>query len=431
MSRRITALSVLLFTTLAACNRTPPPVVAVPTPTPAPAPTPTPTPVPTPTPTPEPTPTPTPYVPMKSLLTGSMFSGINFHANLETSVGTTATADRQNNESYTVEVNVKVKVPKPHTSLEELHKLNQKLGTLLPGLPQMLTSAKVSPEFDELYRRKVTLLRNNLNRLDGLLTRHNFYDCETILQLESPLTKRRALLIQADMDVDTDGSDGDRLPIVDGSSRTYQPFTSYHWSKLTPTPNPCTPVWEKRIAETDAKIKDAKTAAANLPQLRADLSRLRAELRDLQSNSYLIGAADPFIVLPLSMFDKKKTPYTPSTGDYCVVIVGELMMPAIIGDGGPTTKIGEASLRICKQVSARASGEFRPVADLKATYVVFPSSGDRPWAPPNLDQWRTRCEALLQEIGGFTGELVKWEDTSRPAAPESPAPTPAQKPTGN
>ncbi len=410
MSRRITALSVLIFTALAACNRTPPPVVIAPPPIPTP--TPTPTSAPTPTPIPEPTPTPTPFVPMKSLLTGSMFNGITFHANLETSVGTTATAERQTNESYTVEVNVKVKVPKAHTSLEELRKLNDKLDTLLPGLPQMLTTAKVSPEFDELYRHKVTLLRNNLNRLDGLLTRHNFYDCETILQLESPLTKRRALLIQADMDVDTDGSDGDRQSSVDAGSRTYQPFTSYHWPKLTPTPNPCTPLWEKRIAETEAKMKDPKNTAL-LTQLRADTSRLHAELRDLQSNSYLIGATDPFIVLPLSMFGKKKTPYTPSIGDYCVVIVGEMMMPAIIGDGGPTAKIGEASLRICKQVSARASGEFRPVGELKATYLVFPGTSDRPWSTPNLDQWKTRCDALLQEVGGIQGELIKWE------APES------------
>jgi hypothetical protein len=266
---------------------------------------------------------------MKSLLTGSMFSGINFKANLETSVGTTATAERTTNDSYTVEVNVKVNVPKAHQSLEELSKLNNKLGALLPGLPQMLTTAKVSPEYDELYRHKVTLLRNNLNRLDGLLSRHNFYDCETILQMEHPLTKRRVLLIQADMDVDTDGSDGDRMPVVDGASRTFQPFTSYHWAKRTPIPNPCTPLWEKRVADLDAKIKDPKTVPGILPQLRADLSRLRTELSDLRATSYLIGAADPFIVLPLSMFGRKKSAFTPSIGDYCVVIVGELLLPAI------------------------------------------------------------------------------------------------------
>ena len=64
-------------------------------------------------------------MPRKILQTGSLFNGINFKTHFETLTGSTATADRDASDSYTVEVTVKVKVPKPHQSLEELKKLNK------------------------------------------------------------------------------------------------------------------------------------------------------------------------------------------------------------------------------------------------------------------------------------------------------------------
>lgn len=359
---------------------------------------------------------------MKSLLTGSIFNGIHYKANLETSIGTTATTERNTTDAYTVEVNVKVKVPKAHQQMDELQKLNDKLGTVLPGLAEMLTTAKVSPEFEELYRNKITSLRSNLNRLDQLLSRHNFYDCETILDLQHPVTKRKAVLIQADMDVDTDGSDGDRILPADGSSRTFQPFTNYHWDKKTPVPNPCVAVWEKRIVENEAKIKDPKNAP-DAPKLKADIARLRSEMKDMQMFSYLVGAADPFIVLPTAMFGKNRDGYTPAIGDYCVVIVEGILYPAIIGDKGPPAKMGEASLRICKQISAKANGGNRAVNDLRATYLIFPGTAEK-LATPNLPQWRTRCEALLNEVGGIAGELFTWQDITQPSVPPTPPPVP-------
>ena len=90
--------------------------------------------------------------------------------------------------------------------------MNPELPRLLPGLAAMLTPDSVSPFFKELYDTKLKNLRENLVRLDQLLSRHNFYDCQTVLQLRHPETKRRAVLLQADMDVDADGSDSDRLP---------------------------------------------------------------------------------------------------------------------------------------------------------------------------------------------------------------------------
>ncbi len=100
----------------------------------------------------------------------------------------------------------------------------------------MLTPDSVSPFFKELYETKLKNLREDLGRLDQLLSRHNFYDCQTVLQLRHPETKRRAVLLQADMDVDADGSDADRLPAGSGTSPNFQPVTSYRWPKKSAIP---------------------------------------------------------------------------------------------------------------------------------------------------------------------------------------------------
>ncbi len=412
------------------CERKPQPQPQTPTPaptsTPSPTPIPKPMPEPTPAPTPEPTPTPTPtpYVPQKTLNVGSIFNGIHFKAKLETVDGTTATADRNASESYAVEVSVKVAVPKPHRSLAELSKLNEQIGKVMPELEAMLATAKVSPEFDDFYRRKVTSIRSNLDRLDQLISRHNFYDCETMLELTNPQTKRKALLIQADMDVDTDGADGDRMPTFDTTSRTYQPMTTYRWKKRTATPNPCVAIWEKHIADNDAKIKDPKNAG-EVPRLKADSSRLRAEIADMKGHSFLIGSMDPFVVLPGFMFSGRKNGFTPHMGDYCVVLAGDVFYPAIIGDSGPSTKIGEASMRICREINPASNGAVRAVNDLKVTYIVFPGSGEKESAPPDLLLWQTRCEALLKELGEYRGKFFLWQQPPPPPPTPTPAPAPA------
>jgi hypothetical protein len=141
----------------------------------------------------------------------------------------------------------------------------------------------------------------------------------------------------------------------------------------------------------------------------------------MQMFSYLVGVADPFIVLPTAMFRKNRDGYTPTIGDYCVVIMDGTLYPAVVGDKGPQAKMGEASLRICKQINARANGGNRPINDLKATYLIFPGTAEK-LAPPNLAQWRTRCEALLNEVGGIGGELFTWQDITQPSVPPTPPP---------
>ena len=261
-------------------------------------PTPPATPVPMPTPPPVPTPPPPPYVPNKKLETGRIFNGMQYKVTLETEHGTTATRDREVPENYTAELTVRVKVPKPHTDIEELKRLNAQLPELLPVLPQLLERAKVSPFFDDLYRLKCANLQASMNRLDNLLTRHNFYDCETILELQNPETKRRALLIQADMDVDEDGSDPDRIPEVDGSSLTFQPFTSYRWLKKTDRVNPFLAGREARLAKARVELAMPGLAPARANDLKATIDQIEKEIYSLTRYTFLVGSVDPFIVLP-------------------------------------------------------------------------------------------------------------------------------------
>ncbi len=372
-----------------------------------------PTPAPVPTPTPAPTPPPPPYVPSKRVEVGKMFNGAQVRVSLETEMGGSATAVRSETASYEVDVKVRVKIPKPHKSLEELAKLNERLPALLPGLPALLDGAKISPLWDDLQRIKTDQLRNSLKRFDTLLSRHDLYDCETVLELQHPDTKRRALLIQADMDTDDDGSDSDRVPEIDGSSATFQPFTSYRWAKKTATPNSFIAPRETKQRQYETELATPNLNPARAKELKSAITKLKSDISDLKQYSFLVASTDPYVVLPLSMAGKK-SPFAVAIGDYCVVAHGNALYPAIVGDAGPAFKIGEGSLRLCQQLNSQSNSNNRPENDLKVTYLVFPGSAE-PADAPDLAKWRARCEKLLGEIGGFGGELFAWPDLVKPA----------------
>lgn len=135
--------------------------------------------------------------------------------------GGLASAERVDNDSYTVEVTLRARLPRPATSLEDLLGNDPTLVEVFPKLPDLLKTATVSPFHEKFYELKTNDLQRRLSRLDAVLSRHNFYDCETMLELENPETSRKALLVIADMDVNTDGSDGDRNVEVDGSSEFF------------------------------------------------------------------------------------------------------------------------------------------------------------------------------------------------------------------
>ena len=384
-----------------------------------------------PSPTPIPTPTPV-FVRQKKFATSKLFNDMEVHTKLESEPGGTATQERETPESYGLELSVKVKVPRPNQDLEALTKLNKALPQVLPGLAGMLKEAKVSEKYEALYGRKLAQLQRNLSRLelDLLLSRHNFFDCETILELRDPTTHRTAVLVQADMDVDTDGSDPDRLPAVDPSDPTFQPMTSYRWPKQTPLSNPFLPSRLARFHVLEAEAAHAKKMGEpRLQALREAVNAARYEVDQLKTQSFLLAATDPYVVLPGLLTEGMSPAFQPRVGDYCAVIHGETIYPAIVGDVGPRELVGEASLRLGKEINSETTALHRAESNLKVTYVFFPDSADIPFGPPDLPKWRARVEALLHEIGGYGGTLHTWTNLSKPAPTPTPPPTPTPTPT--
>jgi Fungal chitosanase of glycosyl hydrolase group 75 len=353
--------------------------------------------------------------------TARLFSGITVHAAVDPTPGGAASDERADPQSYVLDLKLHARVPAPNKTIEELAKVSPDLPRLLPGLATMLTPDSVSPFFKELYDTKLKLLQQNLVRLDQLLSRHNFYDCQTVLQLRHPESHRRAVLLQADMDVDADGSDSDRLPAGSGASANFKPVTSFRWPKKSPIPNPYLPAMEEKVKRYEGELSAKGTAPERKRELKGAISELRDEMESLKRYSFLIGATDPYIVLPsgLGKADGGKV------GDYVVVVFGDRIFPAVVGDIGPSDKTGEASLRIAKEINAMATPNNRPVSDLKVTYLIFPGTAETPFGPPDLEKLQVRCEALVKEIGGATVPLHHWENI----IPPLPTPTPSPSPT--
>lgn len=345
--------------------------------------------------------------------TGMMFNGLQYHWNVEKEPGTTAAREREVDDSYRLELHLRIREPRAATTMEDLAVVNARLPELIPSLPGLVERAKVSPAFARLYELKFDWLNARLRRLENILSRHNYYDCDTILELEHPDTGRRALFIQSEMDVNVDGSDGDRNVEVDGSGQFFQPQTSYRWRKKTDRPNPfLAPLLERRAA-AEKEMKDPSIKPDRVRELREQIERFTVQSRDLERWSFLVSETDPFIVIPGFML-RGDGPYVPKMGDYAVVIHEDQIYPAIVGDAGPSYKMGEASLRLCKQINDTGTPLARPVSDLHVTYLVFPGSAESERDAPDLELWHERCAALLAELGAPDAVLHRWEDIVPP-----------------
>ena len=373
---------------------------------------------------PPPPPLPNAYVPRKSVAVSELFNGIKIQTKLQSTVGGRAAAERSRDEAYQIQFSVDVTVPSPSTTLPELESLNAHLSKALPGLVEMVPTARVSGFYHKLYELKQQMVEKNLTQLDKPLSRHNFFDCETILELRHPASDRRVLLMQGEMDVVADGSDGDRMGSFDDyvfASSNFQGTTSYSWKKRTKQANPLIPKYEERLKEAEKKLA-AATGSAVKKSLAGDIDFYRKTLVSLKTTSFLIASEDPFIVLPLSLRGYGEVQeFAPQLGDYAVVMSGNKLLPAIIGDYGPREKMGEASLRIAKEINEKATPYVRPESDLKISYLIFTGSADKPFGPPDYARWHQRCSELLAEMGGV-GEgygLHQWED--RLQAPVTPA----------
>jgi Fungal chitosanase of glycosyl hydrolase group 75 len=350
-------------------------------------------------------------------------SGIPFKTEMKVQKGGIASKERLDAASYTASYQLAVRLPAAVRTLTELEVSNPALSKMLPGLVPLIAKSEVSPWFAKLYEKKASRLRQDANTLNELLTKHNLYDCETLLQCKAE-SGRKVFFMQADMDVVSDGSDGDRLAVMPDEiihSPHYQPFTSYGWPKKTTTPNPIIAGCERRIANAQKEISAPGTSAARKNWLRERCQALKRDIEDLKNRSFLIADYDPFIVVPVDVLGSSD-PFAPKVGDYAVVLHGQKLYPAIVGDGGPTYKVGEASLRLARAINPKASSYSRPVSDLKVSYVVFPGSREPEKSAPDYAKWRQRCHELLGEIGGVGAgyELHQWQDLL--PAPVPPVP---------
>ncbi len=381
----------------------------------------------------QPAPVPTPDAELGTVTdVRKLRSGIPFKTEVKVEKGGIASRERIDDKSYTASYQLSVRVPKPVKTLAELESSSPELSKILPGIPPLVEKATVSAWFGKLYDDKTTRVRRDANSLNELLTKHNLYDCETILQLQSE-GGRKVFFMQAEMDVVSDGSDGDRLPtmpdeIVD--SPNYQPFTSYGWAKKTTVANPMVAGWEKRLTAAQKELALPATTAARKVWLRERIQFLKRGIDDLKNRSFLIADYDPFIVIPVNIL-ASNDPFAPKIGDYAVVVYNKKIYPAIVGDGGPTFKVGEGSLRLAHELNPKASSYNRPVSDLKVSYLVFPGSRETERAAPDYEKWRQRCQDLLAEIGGLGEgyELHQWQDLLPKPTPPVPIPVPIPDPT--
>jgi len=329
--------------------------------------------------------------------------GFDYRFKVEENAGRLASDERIKDGSYEASLTFSVNRPEPAKRFDEIVKVNSELPKILPGLEALIDRAKVSPFYGKLYDNKRDRIKRYANRFDRVLTKHNYFDCQTMLELEDPRTKQKVFLMQADMDVVSDGSDGDRLPTMPEkivNSSYYQPFTSYGWRKTGAVENPMIVGWRKLLEKAKA--------AGNADEVK----RLTTGIEDLKRRSFLIAEYDPFIVISVDIIGDRESAWGPNVGDFVAVIFGKKVYPAIVGDGGPSFKAGEASLRMAKELNPNATSYSRPVSSVSVTYLVFPRSSGT-WQAPNYESWRSECDKLLEKIGGLGEgyELHQWKNT--------------------
>ncbi len=371
-----------------------------------------------------------PVLPRKSYDTAKLFNGITLRSTvLGDPSELTAIQAAADTNSYRLDINLKVAWPKAATSVPDLSAATPELPSLLPDLGSLLHEVTPSPDFAKLLENKERNLRANLSTLQRLPYRDSLYDCQTILELSARKTGRQALLVQAVMNVNTDGSDGDRNLEIEKLSTLFQPQTNYRWAKSSAHPNPCLAEAEKRLAGLEAEIAGVSQPPGDVDRSKqeAELTTLKATIAELKRWSFLAGTADPFIVLPSFMVGKK--PGQPAIGDYAVVIAGGKLYPAVLGDLGPSHKIGEASLRLCRAIDPKSGAEHRPASHPGIVYLVFPGSADKPFAVPDYKKWTERCRTLWKEFGGSdTAPWHEWTSLEKPWPTPTPVPTPSPTP---
>lgn len=324
----------------------------------------------------------------------------------------TATTLRANGATYIR--SLQYTAPQPATTAAQLTAINPHLPKILPDFNLLLQTAQLSSRYKQLYDTKLKSLRSG-----DLLTPHNYFDCETTLLLTHPRTQQKVFLLQSDMDVVTDGSDPGRSPNISNydlarTSDWFLPETAYSWVNKTSAKNPFLNYYPQTLAKLQKLRTQLLAEAAKDPgvvwreMLRTCDSQIyRIKERGLHTSTknglkkrrFLLATRDPFVVLPVPWV-RSKAPFSPRMGDYAAVIYQDKIYPAILGDAGPSSKTGEASLRLARALNPKANGKTRAVSDLTVTYLFFPGSAT-PRSAPNLPQWHAKVTTLLNNIGGL------------------------------
>src|SRR5258707_6638087 len=141
------------------------------------------------------------------------------------------------------------------------------------------------------------------------------------------------------MDVDADGSDGDRMTTGTGAPTNFKPFTSFKWAKKTVAPNPYLAGTEERLKRAEDESAAKTTSPDRKRDLRNATTQLRAEVATLKKFSFLIGSTDPYIVIPGAFTHGHDAP---KTGDYALANFADGSFTPILGAIGPTVHIGAA-----------------------------------------------------------------------------------------
>jgi hypothetical protein len=359
-------------------------------------------------------------LPRKNYDTARLFSGVALKTSVTCGQGTASALETiAESNSYEAEISLRVRWPAPATNAASVLAATPELAGLLPGLGKLVSESSLSPDFFSLLERKEKHLDAVLCQLQKLPYRDSLFDCQTILNLCNG--KRRALLVQAIMNVNTDGSDGDRNIAVDSDSSTYQPQTNYRWPKSGMHPNPCLRGTEARLALLEAELSTGTLTPEKRSSLAKEIEGFRATAAELKRWDFLVGTADPFIVLPSFMVGK--SPGQPGIGDFAVIVCRGRIYPAILGDMGPGSKIGEASLRLCRAIDEHSGADRRPVSRPEVAYFIFPGTAEKPFAVPDYARWGAKCRELWKELGGIDG--ADWQEWT---SLEKPWPTPTPPP---
>ncbi len=334
----------------------------------------------------------------------------------------TATTLRAGNATYIR--SLQYVTPQPATTAAQLTAINPHLPKILPDFNLLLETAQLSSRYQQLYDTK-----HKVNRGGKLLTPHNYFDCETTLLLTHPTTQQKVFLLQSDMDVVTDGSDPGRSPLLSNydlarTSDWFLPETAYSWVNTSSAPNPFLNYYPETLTKLQTLRTQLEAEAKKDPGVvwremirTCDSQIYRVKERGLHSytktnlkkRSFLLATRDPFVVLPVPWV-KSTAAFSPRMGDYAAVIYKDKIYPAILGDAGPSSKTGEASLRLARALNPKANGKTRAVSDLTVTYLFFPKSAG-PRTAPNLTQWHAKVTTLLNNIGGLDPRytLHTWE----------------------